>query len=166
VTVSNPPPTITCPAGAVVHAASSAGAAVNYQVPSVVDECPGASIVCLPPSGSVFAIGTTTVSCTAADSGGATAVCSFGVTVTTATIPVIEAASISGKKLIVTGHGFDDGAVILINGDEQKTKNDSGTPSLMLVAKKGGKQIPQDQSVSLQVRNPSGVSSIAFPFRR
>src|SRR5262249_25076981 len=149
-----------------IHVSSPGGAAVGYGSPGVTDDCPGATVVCSPPSGSVFALGTTTVSCTATDSGGATAACSFEITLTTANVPVIESASLSGKKLIVMGHGFDDGAVVLVNGEDQKTRNDSSAPSTMLVAKKAGKRIPEDQTVPLQVRNPSGISSIAVPFRR
>jgi uncharacterized repeat protein (TIGR01451 family) len=166
VTVTNHAPVITCPRFGAIHVSSPGGAVVGYQLPGVTDDCPGASVVCSPPSGAVFAVGTTTVSCTATDSGGATAACSFEITLTTANVPVIESASLSGKKLIVTGHGFDDGAVVLVNAEEQKTRNDSSAPSSMLVAKKAGKRIPEDQPVPLQVRNPSGISSLAFPFRR
>lgn len=79
----NPPPVITCPPDQDVIAATpgSTTAIVTFPNPVVVDNCPGATVVCTPASGSAFPLGTTTVNCTATDSGGATASCSFNVTV-------------------------------------------------------------------------------------
>jgi hypothetical protein len=80
---SNPPPTIVCPANvtAVTALPGDMSVAVNYPPPVVTDNCPGATVVCSPPSGSSFPLGMTTVNCTATDSGGATASCSLTVTV-------------------------------------------------------------------------------------
>jgi hypothetical protein len=47
------------------------------------DNCPGVTTVCTPAAGSVFAVGTTSVTCTATDTSGNTASCSFAVTVFT-----------------------------------------------------------------------------------
>lgn len=70
---------------------------------------------------------------------------------------VITAASIEGKKLFVLGENFDPGAVILLNGQEQKTKNDPTNPKTILIGKKVGRKIkPGD---TLQVRNPNGTLS-------
>lgn len=79
----NPPPVITCPANFDATAATpgSTTAIVNFADPLVTDNCPGATVVCTPASGSAFPLGATTVNCTATDSGGATASCSFVVTV-------------------------------------------------------------------------------------
>jgi HYR domain-containing protein/FG-GAP repeat protein len=78
------PPSIACPAGITVVAAQtcppSTSVVVNYPSPAVSDNCPGVMAVCSPPSGSSFAVGTTTVACTATDSSGNTASCSFSVT--------------------------------------------------------------------------------------
>src|SRR5215831_552038 len=80
---SNPPPVITCPPDLDVVALTpgSTTAIVTYPDPAVTDNCPGVTVVCNPPSGSAFPLGVTTVNCTATDSGGATASCSFNVTV-------------------------------------------------------------------------------------
>ncbi|HET9530101.1 MAG TPA: kelch repeat-containing protein [Blastocatellia bacterium] len=76
--------------------------------------------------------------------------------------PRIMNASVSGKKLIVTGENFDPGAVILLNGQEQKSKNDKQNPQTRLIGKKAGKKIkPGDK---LQVRNPDGTLSEEFVF--
>src|SRR5262249_25135073 len=56
VTVTNRPPVITCPHFGAIHVSSPGGAAVGYGSPGVTDDCPGATVVCSPPSGSVFAL--------------------------------------------------------------------------------------------------------------
>jgi hypothetical protein len=76
--------------------------------------------------------------------------------------PRIIGASVIGKKLIVGGENFDDGAVIVLNGEEQKTANDGQNPKTTLIGKKAGKKIrPGD---TLQVRNPDGTLSEEFIF--
>jgi hypothetical protein len=79
--------------------------------------------------------------------------------------PVITAAQISGKKLFVSGIGFDDGASILLNGDPQKTANDNQNPAYSLIARKAGKLIA-GQTVTLQVRDADGRLSPEFKFAR
>jgi hypothetical protein len=55
---------------------------VNFAKPTAVDVVDGSvPVSCSPPSGSVFSVGTTTVTCTATDSHGNTATTSFSVTV-------------------------------------------------------------------------------------
>jgi Concanavalin A-like lectin/glucanases superfamily/HYR domain len=79
------PCTITCPPNQTAVAAqacppSSSGTVVNYPAPTTAN-CGAATVVCSPPSGSSFALGTTTVTCTATGTNSATASCSFTVTV-------------------------------------------------------------------------------------
>ena len=166
VAATNPPPTLTCPSGSVVQATSGAGAVVNFSTPAGSDNCPGTAVVCSPPSGANFPVGSTTVSCTATDSGGATASCGFNVTVTNSNVPQIDSAAVVGKNLIITGRGFDLGARILMDGVERKSRNDPDNPSTVLIGKKVGKLIARGQTVGLQVRNPGGVTSVVFVFRR
>src|SRR5262249_39691531 len=45
------------------------------------DNCPGVTTACVPPSGSCLPVGATTVTCTATDASGNTAMCSFSITV-------------------------------------------------------------------------------------
>jgi N-acetylneuraminic acid mutarotase len=72
----------------------------------------------------------------------------------------IIGASAAGKKLFVEGENFDPGAVILLNGEEQATKNDPQNPRASLIGKRAGKKIkPGDR---LQVRNPNGSLSNEF----
>jgi hypothetical protein len=77
-------PTITCPGNVVsIGAPACAGVAgtVTYPPPTVSDNCSGVTTVCSPASGSIFPLGTTTVTCTATDASGNTASCSFVVKV-------------------------------------------------------------------------------------
>jgi Lamin Tail Domain len=80
--------------------------------------------------------------------------------------PVIISAEANGKKLFVSGLNFDDGAVLLLNGEKQKTRNDDGTPSTLLIAKKAARDIMPGAIVTLQVRNAAGQVSAEFSFRR
>lgn len=54
---------------------------MTFTEPAAVDNCGAASVVCIPASGSLFPLGTTTVTCTATDSAVNSASCSFTVTV-------------------------------------------------------------------------------------
>ena len=84
-------------------------------------------------------------------------------TVSQAGVPVrINAATVSGKKLFVVGENFDPGAVILLNGIEQKTKNEPQNPRTALIVKQAGKKITAGDK--LQVRNPNGSLSEEFTF--
>ena len=76
--------------------------------------------------------------------------------------PRITSALVEGKKLILVGENFDDGAVILLNGEELITKNDSANPQTTLIAKKAGKRV--NVGDKLQVRNPNGSMSQEFSF--
>lgn len=76
--------------------------------------------------------------------------------------PTIVSVSVVGKKLQVFGENFEGGAVILLNGEEQKTRNADEDPKTALIGKKAGKKIkPGD---TLQVRNPNGTTSEEFTF--
>ena len=76
------PPQITCPAAVSVECDELAGAAVDF-VAAATDSCDASPTVSTEPaSGSLFPVGTTTVTVTAVDSTGNTASCTFDVTVT------------------------------------------------------------------------------------
>lgn len=78
------PPAIDCPANitavTAVTCPPSSSTVVTF-APTSDDNCAGVTFVCVPPSGSPFNVGTTTVTCTATDASGNTATCSFTVTV-------------------------------------------------------------------------------------
>jgi photosystem II stability/assembly factor-like uncharacterized protein len=81
-------------------------------------------------------------------------------------VPTITSASISGKNLIVTGSGYDSGAVILLNGVDIRTIADGVSPSTTLTGRKAAKKIAPGATVTLQVRNSDGTLSNVFTFQR
>ncbi|HEU4390936.1 MAG TPA: hypothetical protein VFV34_24235 [Blastocatellia bacterium] len=77
-------------------------------------------------------------------------------------IPNIDSVVVDGKRMIITGRNFDGGAVLLLNGEEQKTTNDPQNPTTVLIAKKAGKKVRSGDRLS--VRNSDGVQSSDFLF--
>src|SRR5262249_27353598 len=77
------PPSITCPASltavAAVTCPVTTAVTATYGAPTASDNCPGVTASCTPASGSMFPVGTTTVTCTATDTSGNTASCTFTV---------------------------------------------------------------------------------------
>jgi hypothetical protein len=74
----------TCPAPITVRTATlnDACKVVTFTPPTASDNCPGVTVACSPPSGSCFAVGTTTVTCKATDAAGnMSPSCSFTVSV-------------------------------------------------------------------------------------
>lgn len=86
------PPVVGAVSNISVEATSAAGAAVSYATPSATDAV-GATVSCAPASGSTFAVGMTTVTCTAVDAAGNSASTSFTVTVADSQAPVVTAAA-------------------------------------------------------------------------
>lgn len=73
--------------------------------------------------------------------------------------PVLIQAVISGKHLILYGQGFDAGAVLRVNDEPTKTRNDDPDPTQVLFAKKAAKQIKPGKTVQLQIENANGKRS-------
>jgi YVTN family beta-propeller protein len=87
------PPVIECSANITAsNAAGTCGAMIPYDSPEVSDNYPGATASCAPPSGTVFPVGMTTVTCTATDGSGNSSVCSFTVTINDTESPKITCA--------------------------------------------------------------------------
>jgi hypothetical protein len=76
-------PTMTCPANISTTATSASGRVVSYATPTATDNCSSATVTRIagPASGSVFPIGTTTVTYKAVDPSGNSTNCSFTITV-------------------------------------------------------------------------------------
>lgn len=115
-------PVVTVPSPATAEATGPHGAAVTWDAPSALDDIDGdLSVVCDHASGDVFALGDTTVSCTATDAAGNTGENLFVVTVQDTTGPAIavptditaEATSSLGAMVDfeVTATDLVDGAV-------------------------------------------------------
>lgn len=114
------PPVLTLPGDQTVEATSAGGATVAYSA-TAHDAGDNAStpVTCTPASGSTFAIGTTTVSCSSSDSHGNTSTGTFSVTVQDKTAPALslsdtgaEATSSAGAKVTFAATATDavDGA--------------------------------------------------------
>jgi len=87
VTLDDTPPVLApCPADIVQPADAGSGctgAVVTWTDPTATDDCDLApTVVCSPPSGSFFTVGTHTVTCTATDACGNVSTCTFEVEVT------------------------------------------------------------------------------------
>lgn len=76
----NTPPVLQLPADLPVDATGPQGAEVHFEV-TATDDTGAPEVPCEPASGSMLAVGTTTVTCTATDDDGATTTGSFTVTV-------------------------------------------------------------------------------------
>lgn len=84
------PPVVTPPADVIAAATGPDGAFVSYPDATAVDDVDGPlPAACLPPSASLFALGTTVVTCTAEDAAGNTGEASFQLTVQDTTPPVV-----------------------------------------------------------------------------
>ena len=87
----NTAPTLTLPSSIGPIAADVPGGAnVTYSATATDDNDPSLSPSCSPASGSLFPVGTTTVSCSVTDSGGSTTSGSFAVTVVDSTPPAFS----------------------------------------------------------------------------
>jgi hypothetical protein len=93
--VDTTPPALTVTAPAATEATSAVGAAVSFGPFSASDAVSGSiPASCSPASGTTFALGDTTVTCSAADAAGNSSSASFTVTVVDTTAPVINAADV------------------------------------------------------------------------
>ncbi len=102
-------PALTVPANITVsNDAGVCGAVVTFTA-TATDNCPGVTVVSTPPSGSTFAVGTTTVTVTATDAHGNPTTKSFTVTVNDTEKPVIATAPIA----VDTDHGVCTASVTL-----------------------------------------------------
>jgi uncharacterized delta-60 repeat protein len=93
--VDTTPPLITCPPTLNVaeNPRNSGGAVVTFPTPVPTDACDSEpSVSCSPPSGSVFPVGSNTVTCTAVDGSGNTNSCTFTVRVIPYRLPVVVSA--------------------------------------------------------------------------
>jgi|GEM_PF-6660409 len=106
------PATLTCPPSVCVASATGGPSTVNFPVPATSK---GVLATCTPPSGSVFAIGTTPVSCTADNGCSGALNCGFNVTVSVFSLTIIDAAgsgsfitinATTGQYSFTCGDGF------------------------------------------------------------
>ncbi len=106
--VDTTPPAITLPSVPETEATGSDGAAVSFSA-TATDIVDGTVPVnCVPPSGSTFALGTTTVACDSSDAAGNTSSGSFAVTVVDTTPPDITASLTKKRGKLVVNFSATD----------------------------------------------------------
>ena len=155
VTVIDPlPPLIDCPSNIVVYSCT------NVSVPfpiNVEDNCStNISLVCTPPSKSVFMVGTTTpVHCVATDEAGNTNSCDFTVTVLPP-VPPVFLASPSDFYLCIESNGC--GTMLDFTGQVQATNNYGGD-AVVTQNISPGTSICSDTTVTFTVADGCGNSS-------
>lgn len=98
-------PAVQAHANLTAEATGAAGASVTYAVPAAGDTVSGAlAASCLPASGSTFALGHTTVTCTATDAAGNAASATFDVLVRDTTAPTLAThADVVGEATGASG---------------------------------------------------------------
>ena len=98
------PPTLECVEGVSRATVNAAGMAVSFDTPPVTGGQGSVNVVCSPPSGETFPIGTTEVKCTATDTLNRTGECSFNVTVS-------KLATLSRTRYLAFGDSITAGEV-------------------------------------------------------
>jgi hypothetical protein len=135
-------------------------AIVTYNV-SASDNCSGATVTCVPPSGSSFSSGVTMVSCTAADGAGNKASCAFSVTVkssfnVTISVPLkVNAGTITNTASVTAGPAGTIYTWTIVNGSITAGLN---TPKITWTAP----STACTTTIKVTVTTPSGCSGSAF----
>jgi uncharacterized repeat protein (TIGR01451 family) len=114
IVVDQTPPTIVCPGPLTAPTApGESSAVVSFADPATADNCGVASLVCTPPSGSVFPVGTNWVTCVVTDTAGLTNGCAFPVIVTPTALTVDLAVSVTGlPNPVLTGSNLTYAIVV------------------------------------------------------
>lgn len=111
------PPAITVPADITAEATGPSGAAVTFTVTAVDIVDGDRPVTCSPASGSTFALGTTTVQCTASDTRSNSSTASFHVTVRDTTPPTVTSITASPDTLWPPNHKMHTITVSVIATD-------------------------------------------------
>ena len=135
------PPALTVPADLVVEATSAVGAIATFAAAATDRVDATVAVTCAPASQSTFALGTSRVTCSAADQHGNTASASFLVTVVDTTPPAltvpadmtVEATSAPGAVASYVASGTDgvDGSVSVICAPASQSTFALGTSRVM-----------------------------------
>ncbi|MCX6873870.1 MAG: autotransporter-associated beta strand repeat-containing protein [Verrucomicrobia bacterium] len=108
----------------VVTPTNACCAVVNYTQPVFTSQCGAVTVVCTPPPGTCFPIGTTVVTCVGTDTFGQQGRCVFKVTVVDTTPPVIT----SCPSTVIACMGGDSASGVLPNLTTQVVATDNCTP--------------------------------------
>lgn len=139
-------PGITCPANISTAATGPGGAIVTYPTPAAGT---GATVTCMPPSGSTFPIGTTNVNCTMTSPAG-NASCGFTVTVTPMMVKSAKCDTIcfrSPQYYLLNLNRLPGGTVLIggINNNQPVSTDNVTALTLALRGKVIGTPTPQQR---------------------
>jgi hypothetical protein len=168
--VTNTKPALTLPANITEEATGASGAAVSYTATANDKEDGALTPDCSPKSGSTFPVGTTTVNCSATDSGNLSASGSFNVTVQDKTGPVLElpaditeeATSANGAVVNFTATASDlvDGSVSVSCSPDSGTFALGTTTVNCSATDKAGNE--STGSFSVKVQDTTAPTNIQF----
>jgi hypothetical protein len=101
-------PTVSgCPSNISVGCGGVDGARAFFSEPTAVDDCdPSPTVKCEPASGSLFPVGTNTVTCTITDASNNSSACSFQVVVAGPTVVFLPPIHTSAENLVRVGQTF------------------------------------------------------------
>jgi HYR domain len=131
------------PVNITTNAISSAGAAVSYALPTVVDEAGDgapATVICAPASGSTFPIGTTTVTCTVQDSDDLNSPFSLAFTVTVVNDSDLALSGVPAN--ITTNATSSAGAVVTYTSPTAVDEAGDGAPATVICVPASGSTFP------------------------
>ncbi|MBL8189385.1 MAG: HYR domain-containing protein [Acidobacteria bacterium] len=147
-----------CPTNQTVSAGANCTAAVTFSTPTANDNCTTTpTVTCSPASGSSFALGVTTVTCTARDAANNSSSCSFTVTVNDTTVPTI---SCPGNQ----SAGSSGGAVAVVFPTPTAMDNCTTTPNVTCNPASGSNFPVGVTTVSCTARDASSNQSQACSF--
>jgi hypothetical protein len=132
-------PVLSLPANLTIGAASASGSVATFTATATDPIDPAPVVIAVPPSGSTFPIGITTVHVTATDSAGNISTGTFTVTVRDLVAPTLTLTSpkpgqkVIAGKMLFSGHATDDRAVarveVSLNGAVAQTVTPSTVTS-------------------------------------
>jgi len=154
VVVDKEAPQIVCSTNRAVAATSSSGARVVFTAPTASDNCPGVSVICAPPSGATFRIGTNTVNCTASDASTNQEVCSFIIRVKGAAEQIRDLTALVGSLDLKHGAerslaGKLTSALDALLAGDKTAASDSLQAFINHVNAQSGKMVTESQARSL-----------------
>ena len=128
-TADTAPPVLTLPADIATAATSPAGATVTFTATAADDVSGTRPVTCTPASGTVFAVGATTVNCSATDEAGNNASGSFSITVSPYVAPPSDGATMVAAGFNFTCALMNDGGIKCWGGNTRGELGNGTTTS-------------------------------------
>ena len=140
-----------CPTEFLVNTSSNCAPA-NFSVTAVNPCCAKLLVSCFPPSGSLFALGTTMVTCTASDVCGSRRVCSFPVIVSSVPAACVPPAIVTQPQT----------TAVALGGSGTLSVAATGTPVLTYQWQHAGVNIPGANAATLPIASAQRADAGAY----